>query len=183
MSGNGKFENENYIAVADDLDAEDWTSLVVHDRDALDKYPAHIRDKIVRLMGSPDGKAVLNAARAEYREWVTLKLELMADQAADTLKAVMNSDWPEHKTAMAATKAAEMVLDRTGWPKVTRRQTIQSSESARELLPPLAEYLENIPPSKQGKATEEYLEIMRRLDALAHNAREIIDVDVGGPEE
>jgi hypothetical protein len=91
----------------------------------------------------------------------------------------MAGGWDDPKTANAAAKSAEMVLDRSGFPKVSRRFISRNETDTRDVMPPLDELLAKAQPHDVAKITENYLEAIRRLDAMRSDAREVIDVRPG----
>ena len=176
---------ENYIPDEEDVDVESAALIAVGENRlaVLDDKPKVVRQKLERALVSNAGAEVIRMIREEYRELVAIKLEMVTDEAVDTLSTIMAGGWMEPKTASAAEKAAEAVLDRAGFPKVSRRYINNGPDTSRDILPPLNELLANASPQEAGKITENYLEAIRRLDAMRHGAREIIDVRPGETDQ
>lgn len=175
--------DENYIPSEDDISPELAVTAAIDGMDAvaslLDQQPDEIREKLERAFEVGAGAEVIKEIRREYREIMQIRLEFTANQALNTLQQIMSGFWIEPKTASAAQKAAEAVLDRGGFPKVSRRLIDNSATEPANALPPLNEILEKAQPEDRARLTEDYLEAIRRLDAMRQGAREVIDVRPG----
>jgi len=176
---------ENYIPDEEDVDVEAAAMIAVGDShlSVLAQRPKDVRAKLERALKSGAGSEVIRAIRSEYRELVAIRLEMATDLAVDTLETIMENRWANDKTSTAAAKSAEMVLDRAGFPKVSRRFVTNEGGESRDIMPPLPELLADANSQEAKAITENYLEAVRLLDAMRHKTKQVIDVRPGKPDE
>lgn len=180
------FNYRNYIPTEEDIDPESIALVAIDGEvspDIINHLPADSRAKLERALATGASAEVIRAIRQEYKEWIQLRIEMSANKAVDALNKVMDGHWIDDKTANAAVKAAEVTLDRAGFPKVSKTISEINRTDGNNVLPDLSEIIRSANPDDVSKITEDYLEAVRRLDAMRSGAKEIIDVRPGVQNE
>ncbi|MBD3260912.1 MAG: hypothetical protein GF334_04420 [Candidatus Altiarchaeales archaeon] len=132
--------------------------------------------EVERLLKTEVGGQVIKAAMAEFLETARIRLALLSGLAMDTLEDVMLDDKPESKTATARVRAAETVLDRGGFPKMTQQFRVNADLSNDDqLLPSMDEVLANVPPDQVSMVMDRYKETVQMIEDLRAGGQ-IIDV-------
>lgn len=175
----------DYIPTEEDVDNEVVALIATGDipLDLIRQLPVDARAKLERAITSGAGTDVIRSARREYKEYIQLRIEMASQKAVDALELVLDGRWYNEKTANAAVKAAEVTLDRAGFPKVSKTISETVGDKPENVLPSLEEIIEGADPSDALAITENYLEAIRRLDAMRAGAKEVIDVRPGIKDE
>jgi len=180
------FNYDNYIATEEDVPT-DVSALIAVGDDVPDnlirQLPADAKARLERALATGANTDLVRSIRREYKEWIQLRLEMAADTAVDALEKVMTGRWYDEKTANAAVKASEVTLDRAGFPKVSKTISETRNKEQGQVLPSLEDIIKDADPDDISDITENYLEAVRRLDAMRAGAKEVIDVRPGVQNE
>jgi len=133
----------DHLPAVTDIEPELAEIVESGDLSAVSQRLGFAKGKLEALIASdPEAIDLIKAARAEYQVFLTMKAELMADEALDTLSKAMQGKIADRK-ATSAVRAADSILDRTLMPKVTRQSLQVRTEKPARALPDVAELLEN----------------------------------------
>lgn len=168
-----------HIPDATDLDENDIVSLAVGQGDQVAIRLRTTRDKIASLIAQ-DGslREVVLAAQAEFRALLEARVALMSVEALETLVEVMRGAGDD-KSSNARVRAAESILDRGMLPKQTRLEKTDHRIQRTQVLPDLRDLLKRAETDKKAhELVDQYMSVVRAIDAMQRGAKEIIDANV-----
>jgi len=169
----------DYLPVAEDIKTELAEVALSDDLGAVSEKLGIARARLEHLIAhDPDAVDLIRAARLEHQFFVNLRVEMMADEALDTLVHAMRGEIPDKK-ATAAVRAAAETLDRGALPKITRQNLTVRETTPERALPDLADLIEGAGSDEEAhEITDQYRELFNRIDALKRGAKEVIDGEV-----
>lgn len=169
-----------YIPDVSDLQQEDYVDLAVGRADQVANRLHTTRERIRALISRDDvARETVLAAQAEFRALLDMRVALLSVDALDTLENVMRGPGIDAKSATAQVRAAESILDRGLLPKRTRHDKADKLPEKREALPDLNGLLEQAETDDRAhQIVDQYMKIMRDIEAMRRGAKEIIDANV-----
>ena len=168
-----------YIPDAADLDTNDYAQLAIGHVDEVAARLRTTRDHIQALIARDDvARETILAAQDEFQALLQARVVLLSVDAVDTLQEVMQGNYGDAKGAGARVRAAESILDRGLLPKQSRPDRGEKPLARRETLPELGDLLKRAETDDRAhQIVDQYMAIMRGIDAMQRGAKEIVDAD------
>lgn len=165
------------IVEADQLDPDDVVDLALGNLDIsqLTERLQSQRAEIEKIVLSNEASDVIRGAIAEFIETARVRMILASPEAIETVERVMRGQ-VDAKKGMAVVRAAETILDRGAFPKLTRVDNNPLPDKPRKALPPLEDLLEaEDDPRQRHKIVDNYLDVIRRVDEMRNGRAFVVE--------